>query len=191
MRIVESKDGRHKTTIFHNRYGDRPRPAFKEPPIGAELVGCFRQAGIICIGIDCRSRMKGRRRDTPIPPAPDQGVGAIRRCGDLILPGRRDATVFHKFAWVDCEKSASRKGIKRGRGVSSYSLVLGTLNLEAVLRPCRVPPKYKRDITRTDNIYTQIKQPLSRVPSLRIGIKSCLPFICYVRRLCRAIQLQN
>lgn len=37
--------------------------------------------------------------------------------------------------------------------------------------------KCKQDITRTDNIYTQIKQPLSRVPSLSLGIKSCLPFI--------------
>ena len=64
--------------------------------------------------------MKGRRRDTPIPPAPDQGVGAIRRCGDLILPGRRDATVFHKFAWVNCEKSASREGIKKARDAITF-----------------------------------------------------------------------
>lgn len=100
MRIVENRDGHHqKTTISHNRYGDRPRPEFKEPPIGAGLVGCFRQAGIICIGVAWRGGIKGRRRGIPIPPAPDQGVGAIRRCGDLILPGRRDATVFHKFAW--------------------------------------------------------------------------------------------
>ncbi len=37
--------------------------------------------------------------------------------------------------------------------------------------------KNKQDITRTDNIYTQIKQPLSRVPSSLKGIKSCLPFM--------------
>jgi hypothetical protein len=51
-------------------------------------------------------------------------------------------------------------------------------DVEAVLRPSQaLLANNKQDITRTDNIYTQIKQPLARIPSLLLGIKSCLPFM--------------
>lgn len=56
---------------------------------------------------------------------------------------------------------------KKGARCQPLIAGLGNLNLEAVLRPCRVPQKNMRDITRTDNIYTQIKQPPKRGPSLQ------------------------
>lgn len=106
------------------------RPDFKEPTV---------QAGFTILrGMTRRSAPCRSRRNIPIPPGPKMGTGAIRRCGD-ITHGRQDAAGFHKFVWI--VGNAPRIGIKRGRGVSPYSLVLGTLNLEAVLRPCRVPQK--------------------------------------------------
>ena len=66
---------------------------------------------------------------------------------------------------------------KRGRGVSPYLSVLGTLIWKLSCALAALLAKRKQDITRTDNIYTQIKQPLARIPSLQVGIKSCLPFI--------------
>ena len=83
--------------------------------------------------VPCRSR-----RNIPIPPGPKLGTGAIRRDGD-ITHGRQDATGFHRFVWI--VGNAPRIGIKRGRGVSPTPQVIGNPKLEAVLRPCRVPPK--------------------------------------------------
>ena len=40
-------------------------------------------------------------------------------------------------------------------------------------------------------LYHLTKHPPRRSPSLRVGIKSCLPFISYVRRLCRVVQVQS
>ena len=77
---------------------------------------------------------------------------------------------------------------KKGARCQPLLAGLGNLDPEAVLRPSCVPPINGQDITGTDNYYTWIKQPLKkRVPSLRVGIKSCLPFISYVRRLCRVV----
>ena len=62
--------------------------------------------------------------------------------------------------------AASEKGIyvgyvpighKKGARCQPHTQVVENPKLVAVLRPCRVPPKYKRDITRTDNHYTSFK----------------------------------
>ena len=170
---VGRRKGRLDKNLFspHHNSGSRPRSRSGNPPTRRcranmrplsirsrtarpDFKGPTIQAGFTILRGKTRRPVPYRSRcNIPIPPAPRQGAGAIRRCGDS-THGWQDATGFHKFVWI--VGYAPRIGIKRGRGVSPYSLVLGTLNLEAVLRPCRVPPKYKRDITRTDNIYTQI-----------------------------------
>lgn len=66
--------------------------------------------------------------------------------------------------------------IKRGRGVSPSKQVVENPKSETVLRPV-VSRKNMRDITRTDNHYTDLKPSLKRFPRLLTGIKSCLPFI--------------
>ena len=151
------------------------RPDFKGPTLQAGFISCDRKAGFVILHgktrrpVPCRSR-----RNIPIPPGPKLGTGAIRRDGD-ITHGRQDATGFHRFVWI--VGNAPRIGIKRGRGVSPTPQVIGNPKLEAVLRPCRVPPKNKRDITRTDNHYTSFKPSRKRFLCLWCGIKSCLPFI--------------
>lgn len=67
---------------------------------------------------------------------------------------------------------------KKGGAVSAPKAGHRKPDVEAVLRPSQaLLANNKQDITRTDNIYTQIKQPLARIPSLLLGIKSCLPFM--------------
>ena len=62
--------------------------------------------------VPCRSR-----RNIPIPPASQQGTGAIRRCGD-ITHGRQDAAGFHKFVWIVGD--APRIGIKKARDADTF-----------------------------------------------------------------------
>ena len=119
--------------------------------------------------VPCRSR-----RNIPIPPGPKLGTGAIRRDGD-ITHGRQDATGFHRFVWI--VGNAPRIGIKKGARCQPHTQVVENLKLVAVLRPCRVPPKNKRDITRTDNHYTNFQTLPKEVSTFAYGIKSCLPFI--------------
>ena len=65
---------------------------------------------------------------------------------------------------------------------------LGNLNLEAVLRPCR-PARNTQAGHNKDWQLLYRCQTLSfeRFLCLSLGIKSCVPFISYVRRLCRVV----
>ncbi|WP_294555635.1 hypothetical protein [uncultured Bacteroides sp.] len=84
-------------------------------------------------------RRAGRQNPhIPIPPAPKQGAGAIRRCGDS-THGRQDATGFHRFVWI--VGNAPRIGIKKGARCQPHTQVVENLKLVAVLRPCRAPQK--------------------------------------------------
>lgn len=56
---------------------------------------------------------------------------------------------------------------KKGRGVSPSLQVLGTLIRKLSCAQVSPARGNEQDITWTDNRYTQIKQPLPRVPSLQ------------------------
>ena len=53
--------------------------------------------------------------------------------------------------------------IKKRRGVNSLIQALGTLIWKSSYAPAS-PAHSEQDITETDNYYTQIKQPLARLP---------------------------
>ena len=89
----------------------------------------------------CRRR---RRARTPIPQT-DGSAGAVR-----IFYCIRGGTAHNVLS----DGSCARKEKKKGRGVSPSLQVLEYLSKEAVLRPSRVPPIKKWDITGTDNYYT-------------------------------------
>ena len=94
----------------------------------------------------CRQRRHGRKHHArmPIPPAEDS-AGEVR-----IFYCIRVETAHN----VRSDGSCARKEKKKGRGVSPSLQVLEYLSKEAVLRPSRVPPIKKWDITGTDNYYT-------------------------------------
>ena len=114
-----------------------------------DIMCCRKSGDIMC----CRESgaAPGTSRQYRFRPAPNReqvqsaGAAIVRKDGRT----RRGSIT----SW-DCWKYAPRIGIKRGRGVSPSKQVIGNPNQKAVLRPCCVPPKNKRDITRTDNYYT-------------------------------------
>ena len=91
---------------------------------------------------NCRGRR--RRARMPIPSAEDS-AGAV-----CIFYCIRGGTAHNVLS----DGSCARKEKKKGRGVSPSLQVLEYLSKEAVLRPSRVPPIKKWDITGTDNYYT-------------------------------------
>ena len=106
--------------------------------------GCCGQ--IRCGQIRCRQRRRGRRRRARMPILPADGsAGAVR-----IFYCIRVETAHN----VRSDGSCARREKKKGRGVSPSLQVLEYLSKEAVLRPSRVPPIKRWDITGTDNYYT-------------------------------------
>ena len=80
---------------------------------------------------------------------------------------------------------------KKGARCQPLKQVIGNPMWKAVLRPSQaLLANNKQDITRTDNIYTQIKQPLARIPKFTVRYKELFTLYDYVRRLRRTIQSQ-
>lgn len=62
-----------------------------------------------------------------------------------------------------CAIFYDKVSIKKRRGVNSLIQALGTLIWKSSYAPAS-PAHNEQDITETDNYYTQIKQPLARLP---------------------------
>ena len=120
----------------------------------------------------CGQKRCGRRRRAciPIPPA-DGSAGEVR-----IFYCIQGGTAHNVLS----DGSCARREKKKGRGVSPSLQVLEYLSKEAVLRPSRVPPIKKWDITGTDNYYTALNNLLKGGSQVRYWYKE----LCTLYKLC-------